>query len=133
MLVRIQHKDAHKTVSINRRKAIRERCLQCAAWSTKTVTECRFSDCDLWPFRDGQGKQEGKARSHSIRRFCLWCMNGRKKEVRLCPCRDCPLFPYRGGTVDRSVEIGPPVEKQATGEGFPGPKQQTLAFAGGTP
>ena len=92
----IQGKTGLKTVSLNRRKAIRERCLNCSGWSAREVTECRFSDCQLYPFRTGQGRQNPKARNNAIRKYCLWCMNGQRSEVAKCPSFDCSLFPYRG-------------------------------------
>jgi hypothetical protein len=92
----IQGKAGLKTVSLNRRKAIRERCLNCSGWSVREVTECQFSDCQLYPFRTGQGQQNPKARNNAIRKYCLWCMNGQRAEVGRCPSFDCSLFPYRG-------------------------------------
>jgi hypothetical protein len=94
-----------KVVDLNRRKAVRERCLNCTGWSHKEVTNCTFTDCPLHPFRSGQGKQNAKARSKSIRKYCLWCMNGQHGEVYKCPSTDCSLFPYRKTKTDRSTEI----------------------------
>ena len=95
MKVKIQSRDGHKIVNLNRRKAIRERCLNCSGWLAKEVTKCKFSDCQLYPFRTGQGRQDPKARNIAIRQYCLWCMNGRRTEVAKCPSFDCSLFPYR--------------------------------------
>ncbi len=92
----IQGKTGLKTVSLNRRKAIRERCLNCSGWSAGEVTECKFSDCQLYPFRTGRGKQDPKARNNAIRKYCLWCVNGQRAEVTKCPSFVCSLFPYRG-------------------------------------
>jgi len=92
----IQGKTGPKTVNLNRRKAIRERCLNCAGWLARDVTECKFSDCQLYLFRTGQGRQEPKARNRAIRQYCLWCMNGQRAEIAKCPSFDCSLFQYRG-------------------------------------
>ena len=105
MKVVILGKNGPKKVNINRRKAIRERCLNCAGWFHKEVTNCTFTDCPLHPFRSGQGKQNANARSKAIRNFCLWCMNGQHGEVLKCPSTDCSLFPYRKTKTDRSTEI----------------------------
>jgi hypothetical protein len=106
MRVEIQRKHGPEIVDLNRRKAIHERCLNCAGWIHKEVTECEFDDCDLYPFRYGKGKQDAKKRAMAIRKYCLWCCVDQPKEVRLCPARDCPLFPYRQSTIDKSVEVG---------------------------
>jgi hypothetical protein len=105
MLIQIQYKDGPKIVNLNRRKAIRERCMNCTGWSYKQVTDCTFDDCPLHPFRSGKGKQNPKKRNIAIRKYCLWCMCGQSSEVSKCTSTDCPLFPYRKTTTDRSVEI----------------------------
>lgn len=105
MKVTILGKNGLKTVDLNRRKAIRERCLNCAGWTYKEVTNCTFTDCHLYFFRTGQGKQNAKARSGAIRKYCLWCMNGQHGEVSKCPSKDCSLFPYRKTKTDKLTEI----------------------------
>ena len=105
MKVKILGKNGPKVVNLSRRKAIRERCLNCSGWSHKEVTNCIFEDCPLYPFRSGQGKQNAKARAKAIRKYCLWCMNGQHGEVSKCPSKDCSLFPYRKTQTDRSTEI----------------------------
>jgi hypothetical protein len=101
----IQGRNGRKVISLNRRKAARERCLNCSAWSTREVLACEFIECHLYPFRSGQGKQNAKLRSKAIRGYCLWCVAGNKAEVSKCTSPDCSLFPYRKSTVDRSAEI----------------------------
>ena len=98
-------RNGHKIIDINRRRAIRERCLICSDWSPKEVTNCGFIDCPLYPFRTGQGKQDPAARAKAIRSYCMWCTCDQPKEIRLCPSIDCPLYEYRGSSVDRSIEI----------------------------
>ena len=57
MKTRILDKDGIREVSLNRRTAIREKCLNCSGWSPKEVKECSHTDCPLYPFRTGEGKQ----------------------------------------------------------------------------
>ncbi len=82
-------------VKLNRRRAIRQKCLNCSAWSTKDVAECPMTDCALYPFRMGTGKQNPKDRNKKIRAYCLWCCNSQPLEVRLCPSVTCSLHPFR--------------------------------------
>jgi len=105
MEIAIQHKHGLKIVNLNRRKAIRERCLNCSAWVSREVANCSFTECSLLPFRSGQGKQNAKLRSKAIRDYCLWCMADNTAEVSKCTSPDCSLFPYRKSTIDRSAEI----------------------------
>ena len=105
MKIEILAKNGFKIVDLNRRKAIRERCLDCAGWSHKEVRNCIFPECSLYPFRSGQGKQKAKARTNAIRQFCVSCMNGQYREVTRCPAMDCSLFLYRKVKTDRSAKI----------------------------
>ncbi|OPY84793.1 MAG: hypothetical protein A4E65_00229 [Syntrophorhabdus sp. PtaU1.Bin153] len=86
---------------LNRRAAIRERCLNCQGGGANRVTECDHDDCPLHPFRTGTGKQNPTDRKEGIKAYCLWCMCGDRKEVNLCPSTSCPLFPYRKGGLSR--------------------------------
>ena len=47
-------KDGLKTKNLTGMKAIREKCLDCCAWSFKEVDLCPAKDCALWPFRYGR-------------------------------------------------------------------------------
>lgn len=105
MKCKIRSKTGHKIIRLNRRKAIREKCLDCSGWSYVEVQNCSFTSCELYHFRSGMGKQDAKARERSIREYCLFCMGGQRSEVSNCPSKDCSLFPYRKSKVDRSVEI----------------------------
>jgi Zn-finger protein len=107
MRVEILGKNGPKIVDFNRRKGIRERCLNCSGWYHKEVTNCTFKDCPLYPFRSGKGKQNAKDRSKVIHAFCLWCMSGQLNEVSKCTSKNCPLFPYRKTKIDRSTELKP--------------------------
>lgn len=111
MKIEIQHKRGPKIISINRRRAIREKCLNCTGWTPSEVTNCEFTDCLLHVYRSGKGKQNAKARAKSIRAYCLWCCCDQRREVKLCPSTDCPLFPYRLTVVARSTEIAPLPQK----------------------
>jgi hypothetical protein len=103
--VSILGKNGPKVVDLNRRKAIREWCLNCAGWFHKKVTNCTFTDCPLFPYRSGQGKQNAMARAKAIRKFCFCCMSSQLGEVSKCPSIDCSLFPYRKTKMDRSTII----------------------------
>ncbi len=105
MKVEILRKYGPQIVNLNRRRAIRERCLSCSEWSTKEVAQCTYDDCPLHPFRSGRGQQNAKARSKAIRLYCLWCMRDSRLEISNCPSNDCAIFPYRQVRTDRSAEI----------------------------
>ena len=104
MKAKIQSKNGHKVIQISRRKAIRERCLNCSSWSRKEVESCPYLDCPLYPYRRAKGKQNAKARYKAIRQYCLWCCGYKKYEVARCPALDCPLYAYRKGGLDRTLE-----------------------------
>jgi len=93
----IQDRNGLKKVQLNRRKAIHERCLNCSCWSYADVTGCRVTECPLYPFRNGRGKQNRVDRAKAIRCYCLWCMSGQMSEVRKCLSVNCPLHAYRQG------------------------------------
>jgi hypothetical protein len=105
MKVKIQSKDGYKIININRRKAIRERCLNCSGWVLKEVSNCDFVDCPLYLFRSGKGKQDPEKRKNAIKAFCRWCMCGQRSEVSKCVSPDCPLLPYRMNGIDNAVKI----------------------------
>ena len=47
-------KDGHKTKSLTGMSAIREKCLECSAWSFQEAKLCPAKDCALYPFRFGK-------------------------------------------------------------------------------
>jgi len=108
MKVQIYAKGGFKLIKkdLNRRKAIRGRCLNCVAWSPKAVENCfAVDECQLYPYRLGVGKQDAQARAKAIREYCLvFCCVGQSYEVQKCVSKFCPLFPYRKTITDRSVE-----------------------------
>ena len=107
----IQTKNGSKEINLNRRKAGREKCLNCSGWSFSEVENCGFIDCDLYAFRMGIGKQDADQRHKSIRKHCLDCCAGNQYAVYHCPATDCPLFAYRKSKIDTSVKIDSIQEK----------------------
>lgn len=105
MKVQIQSKSGYKIINLNRRKAIRERCLNCAAWIPKEVLNCGFFDCCLYSFRSGKGKQNPTMRKKAVRSYCRWCTFGQRSEVSKCVSLDCPLFSFRMNGIDRPPRI----------------------------
>lgn len=96
----------NKIMKWNRRKAIKEQCLDCAGFSHSQVRKCTFENCPLYPFRTGKGKQNAVERDRAIKKYCLECMNGNKKEVSLCPSTDCHLYFYRNKGNRKNIAYG---------------------------
>ena len=113
MRVKIHSKTGTRIKNLNRRQAIRERCLNCSGWEVSAVSGCSFSDCPLWNYRTAAGKQNPKARAKDIIKYCLWCCAGQRAEVSKCPDTLCPLWPFRKTAIDRSTEIvsNPEIER----------------------
>jgi len=105
MNIVVAGKNGPKIIHLNRRRAIREKCLNCSGWDHKELTHCSHTDCKLHPFRTGNGVQNSADRIKAIRHYCLFCMNGQVGEVSKCPSIHCPLYIYRKGGVDK-VTIG---------------------------
>jgi hypothetical protein len=102
MKATIQVKNGLKTLDLNRRRAIREKCLNCCCWVTTYAKDCIFGPtyekpCPLWPYRMGTGKQNAKARNRAIKDYCLWCMGGNQSEIPKCVSPNCALFNFRSG------------------------------------
>ena len=111
MKVKIQIKGGHKIINLNRRKAIRERCLNCSGWVPNEISNCEFVDCPLHPFRSGKGKQNPAIRKKALRNYCLWCMCGQRSEFSKCVSHDCPLFPYRQNGIDSASKMASLLKK----------------------
>ena len=124
MKAQILHKNGRKIIDLNRRKAIRFKCCDCSGWMLREVTKCSFTECPLYPFRSGQGKQNSNKRAKAIRFYCLSCMNGQRYEVKKCSTTDCPIHPYRQTTVDRTGEIVPLLSKKGHIETLSGRKNE---------
>jgi hypothetical protein len=82
---------------LNRREAIRARCIDCCGYERGRVAECEAEDCPLYPFRMKNSKHDAKARNKAIRGYCSWCMFGSRTEVNACPSAGCSLHPFRKG------------------------------------
>jgi hypothetical protein len=119
----IQSKNGIRLLNLNRRKAIREMCLNCVGWSACEIKNCKHTDCQLFPYRTGKGNQPAIDRSKAIRDYCLWCCNDQLLEVSRCHNSDCPLFPYRKSTIDRTAEINSMPENDHI-EAFPETKKE---------
>ena len=115
MRVKILGKNGKKIVDLNRRRAIRERCLNCSCWYPKEVENCTFKDCQLYPYRLGKGKQNARAREKAIKAYCLWRCADQPLEVRKCTAIYCPLYAFRKSILDRSVELRNLPEKEHIG------------------
>jgi len=48
------YKGETKTMDLSPTKAIRQKCLECSAWSVREVEFCPCGDCALFPFRFGR-------------------------------------------------------------------------------
>ena len=105
MKVKIRTRDGAEIKNINRRKAIRWKCLDCNAWYYTETENCSITECKLYKFRTGKGKQDSSERTRAIRDYCLECMGGSNQEVGKCKSPLCPLFAYRQSKTDRSIEI----------------------------
>jgi len=105
MRFRILSGNGHKVVALNRRKAIREKCINCSGWSAKDVSNCPLADCPLYWFRMGKGSQNPEERDNAIKKYCYECMAGKRSEIPKCVSKTCPLFPFRMRKTDRSAEI----------------------------
>lgn len=108
-------KNGPEVMNLNRRQAIRERCMNCVGWIPKEVRICDFTWCALHPYRMGTGKQDAVERAVAVRLYCLDCCLDQPNEVRLCPCLDCSLYPFRHHKIDRSVEIKSVAKKSDIG------------------
>jgi hypothetical protein len=108
----IAAREGWKVVNLSRRRAIREKCLNCTGWIPKEVRYCEDDACPLHPYRSGKGKQDPDLRNAAIRSMCSECMVDQPEEVRLCPSKDCSLYAFRLGRIDRSTEIDSEVKTE---------------------
>ena len=125
MKTEILGKNGIKTVNLNRRRAIRERCLNCSAWVLKEVEQCSFATaCPLWPFRMGRGRQDAKARNKALRAYCVWCMAGDVFEVKRCVSSHCALFLFRTASAQKSPLVSKKAHLDAISEANKGNEWQ---------
>lgn len=99
---------------LTRRGAIRARCLDCSGGSWKEVRDCKFTTCDLHPFRLGDNPG---SRTQAMRKHCLWCCNGSATEVRLCPAVRCAMHPFRLGSLPKNRDATPITPTYRRGSG----------------
>ena len=105
MKVLILDQQGLREKKLNRRKAIRERCLNCTNWVPKEIFRCAFKACSLFQFRMGKGYQDAKDRVRAIKDYCRWCANGQISEILKCTSKTCSLYSFRKSRVDRSVDL----------------------------
>ena len=99
---------------MNRREAIRKRCLDCSGFSAKEVSECSHDWCELYSFRLPRKKQNSKEREKAIRKYCKnTCMAGSIEEVRQCSNTKCPLHEFRLQTESEKNSSTPPQNSPA--------------------
>lgn len=89
-----KHNTGQKPKSLNRRKAIRLRCLDCSGGHQSEVENCLFLECPLFSFRIVKTKQNSQARSKAVKDYCRWCCNDQLREVSRCISYNCPLFGF---------------------------------------
>jgi len=84
-------------------QAIGARCYLCSYSNYKERANCKFTSCDLYPYRKGHHPKPkiDTTTKKSIRKYCLWCMCGQVGEVRKCPSTECPLYSYRGSRISK--------------------------------
>jgi hypothetical protein len=99
--------DGYRVANLNRRRAIKERCIDCSGYSTRQVRECWNHDCELYPFRTGDmDNHTANERKRAIQVLCRDnCMEGTSTDVSRCSSPDCPLYAFRMSRIDRSVEL----------------------------
>ena len=85
---------------LNRRKAIRRKCLDCSGGSYKEVRDCPHVECPLHHFRMGTEKQDPVARARAIRLYCVWCSGDQRGVAWRCNDTGCWLHPYRKVRLD---------------------------------
>lgn len=117
MKTTILSKDGTREIDLNRRRAIRERCVNCSGWNFAEVERCSHTDCDLYPYRMGKMEKGGSVeRERALRAYCVWCMAGQINEVRLCPSALCPLHLFRLPSSAKAMK-GPSLPENHRGDG----------------
>lgn len=96
MKAEVLTKNGFIEVDLNRRKAIKLKCLDCSGFEYAEVRDCDYKDCSLLQFRTGKGNQNPVERDKAIRAYCMWCTLDQPKEISLCDSYDCPLHQFRG-------------------------------------
>jgi hypothetical protein len=94
-----------KELDLNRRKAIKFKCLDCSGFKYNDIKNCEHNDCSLYTYRTGNGKQDPVAREKAIKSFCMDCMVDQLGEIPQCTSVNCPLYIFRGYTRAEKPEI----------------------------
>lgn len=106
-----------ESVYLNRRTAIKFKCLDCSGFEYAEMRNCEHKGCSLWQFRAGRGKQDPINRDRAIKAYCLDCMLDQPYEITNCTSENCPLFIFRGYTLpEKMVLNNDPGPKNTTGE-----------------
>lgn len=113
-----------KSVWLNRRKAIRYRCLDCSGFEINEVTGCKHTDCPLYPYRTINSRQDPNKRRKAIRDYCMWCMLDQPGEITKCMSPDCPLFIFRG----YNLPIKNVSDRDSCSENITGEPPEDLSF-----
>lgn len=99
-------------------KAVRARCLNCCADSSREVRLCPATGCPLHPIRSGKNGGKVKSVLKTIRAKCRDCSDG-LKDVAECALKDCPLYPFRLGMNPNRKGATIPKNKRAASEKKP--------------
>ncbi len=85
-----------ESVYLNRRSAIRYKCLDCSGFERDEVMKCIHDDCPLYRYRTLKSKQDSEQRRKAIKEYCMWCSVDQPSEINNCTSENCPLFIFRG-------------------------------------
>ena len=107
--VKVNPKDSHsgtnaeiltpsgiESVYLNRRSAIKFKCMDCSGFEYAEMRNCEHQDCSIWQFRTGNGQQDPVNRIKAIKAYCMWCMLDQQYEITNCTSINCQLFIFRG-------------------------------------
>lgn len=106
-----------ESVYLNRRLAIKSKCLDCSGFEFAEMRNCHHKDCSLWQFRTGKGPQNPVNRDKAIKAYCMWCTLDQSHEITNCTSVNCPLFIFRGYTLPEKNALDKDTSsKSTTGE-----------------
>jgi hypothetical protein len=117
MIAEVQTKNGVKEIDLNRRKAIRLKCLDCSGFERQEVTNCTHTECSLFEYRSGRGKQDAKRRDKAIKTYCMSCTLDQPFEITNCTSINCSLHIFRGYTLTNDTSFFQNfISKNVTGE-----------------
>jgi len=106
-----------ESVYLNRRTAIKFKCLDCSGFEYAEMRNCEHKDCSLWQYRTGRGVQNPTDRNRAIKSYCMWCTLDQSHEITNCTSVNCPLFIFRGYTyAEKNALDKDSCSKSTTGE-----------------